>query len=289
MLLCPLRPLLGPIAIYAIMCVFWVGFVYWLAPDIVAYSELNPSTLDFVAAALLAALLHLVIVLFIYRIDRKHRDVLKPARPYSDVNAALVVFSAAFLALTVLSGIHGDYQGYLHMWTAVLAGRDPWESGASVDWWVNAYGPLFNALAPLTWINPFVNKLLFAFSYLVYVTWLIKVLAPRRGCVALSWPWVGLWLLNPFPWEQIAYFGYFDVLVSLACVAAVHSLVSRKDSASGTYLALGILLKYMPIVILPFLVFSKRRFHFRALISCAGVVFLGLVVSVLIWGTSTFS
>ena len=286
---CPLRPSLGPIAIYAIMCVCWVGFVYWLAPDIVAYSELNPSTLDFVAAALLAALLHFVIVLFIYRIDRKHRDVLKPARPYSDVNAALVVFSAAFLALTVLSGIHGDYQGYLHMWTAVLAGRDPWESGASVDWWVNNYGPLFNALAPLTWINPFMNKLLFAFSYLVYVIWLIKVLAPRRGCVALSWPWVGLWLLNPFPWEQIAYLGYFDILVSLACVAAVHSLVNSKDSGSGTYLALGILLKYMPIVILPFLVFSKRRFHFRALISCAGVVFLGLVVSVLIWGTSTFS
>ena len=115
---CPVRPLVGPIAIYAIMCVCWVGFVYWLAPDIVAYSELNPSTLDLVAAALLAALLHLVIVLFIYRIDRKHRDVLKPARPYSDVNAALVVFSAAFLALTVVSRIHGDYQGYLHEWTA---------------------------------------------------------------------------------------------------------------------------------------------------------------------------
>src|SRR5262245_41982962 len=105
MLPCPLRPLLGPIAIYAIMYVFWVGVVYWLGPDIVAYSELNPSTLDLVVAALLAALLHLVIVLFIYRIDRKDRDVLKPGRPYSDVNAALVVFSATFLALTVLSGI----------------------------------------------------------------------------------------------------------------------------------------------------------------------------------------
>src|ERR1700720_2913710 len=103
---CRLRPLLGPIAIYAIMCLFWVGFVYWLAPDIVAYSELNPSRLDFVSAALVAGLLHLVVFLFIYRLDRKHRDVLKPARPYSDGNAALVVFSAAFLALAVLSGIH---------------------------------------------------------------------------------------------------------------------------------------------------------------------------------------
>ena len=152
----------------------------------------------------------------------------------------------------------------------------------------NAYGPLFNVLAPLVWVNPLANKLLFAFSYLVYVIWLIKDFAPRRGFVALSWPSVGLWLLNPFPWQQIAYFGYFDVLVSLACVAAVHSLVGSKDGASGTYLALGILLKYMPIVILPFLVFSERRFHFRLLSFCVGVVILGLVVSVLIWGTSTF-
>ena len=152
----------------------------------------------------------------------------------------------------------------------------------------NAYGPLFNVLAPLAWVNPLANKLLFAFSYLVFVIWLIKDFAPRQGFVALSWPWVGLWLLNPFPWEQIAYCGYFDVLVSLACVAAVHSLVGSKDGVSGTYLALGILLKYMPIVILPFLVFSERRFHFRLLSFCVGVVILGLVVSVLIWGTSTF-
>ena len=88
---------------------------------------------------------------------------------------------------------------------------------------------------------------------------------------------------------EIAYFGYFDVLVALACVAAVHSLISKRDGVSGTYLAVGVLLKYMPIVILPFLVFSERRFHFRLLSVCVGVVIFGLVVSTLIWGTSTFS
>src|SRR4029077_17418215 len=112
--------------------------------------------------------------------------------------------------------------------------------------------------------------------YLVYVIWLIKVFAPSRRFPALSWPSVGLWLLNPFPWQQIAYLGYFDVLVSLACIAAVHGLVGGKDGAAGTYLGMGILLKYMPIVILPFLVFSERRFHFRLLSFCVGIVLLGL-------------
>jgi hypothetical protein len=304
-----LRMSLRLIAIYAIMCLFWVGFADWLVPNIIsaAYDERNLSILDWVfqgrslpvehyldrwnviaAAALLAAVLHLVIVLFIRGTGRK----LDPARSSSHANATLVVFSAAFLALAVLSGAQGDYKGYLNEWMRVLGGANPWDEDSILKWGSNAYGntygPLFNALALLAWVNPLANKLLFAFSYLVYLIWLIKEFAPRRGVVALPWPWVGLWVLHPFPWEQIAYFGYFDVLVSLACVAAVHNFVRGKDGVSGTYLALGILLKYLPIVILPFLVFSERRFHFRLLSISLGVVILGFAVSVLIWGTLTF-
>jgi Glycosyltransferase family 87 len=300
MLCCPLRLSLRLTATYAIICLLWVGFAHWVAPKIIvaAYEEGNLSILNWVfqgrlpverylnrwsviaAAALLAAVLHLIIVLFIYSIDRKHRGAFLDAASHD--NTALVVFSAAFLALAVVGGAQGDYKDYLLEWKAVLAG-DPWR-----PYGLNAYGPLFNVLAPLAWLNPLANKLLFALAYLLYIIWLIKDFAPRQGFVALSRPWVGLWLLNPFPWEQIAWFGYFDVLVALACVAAVHSLVTSKDGASGTYLALGILLKYMPIVILPFLVFSKRLFHFRLLTFCVGVVILGLIVSVLAWGTSTF-
>src|SRR5262249_47366806 len=50
-----------------------------------------------------------------------------------------------------------------------------------------------------------------------------------------------------------------------------------------------ILLKYLPIVVLPFLAFNGRRVHFRLIISCIGVAVSGLVVSVLVWGTSTFN
>src|SRR5437667_11595222 len=100
---CPLRLSPRLIAIYAIMCLFLVGVADWVAPNIAAYDELNPSIFNFAAAAALAAVLYLVIVLFIYGIDRKHRvRFLDAARPYAHVNAVLVVFSAAFLALAVL-------------------------------------------------------------------------------------------------------------------------------------------------------------------------------------------
>ena len=319
---CLFRPPVHAV-IYAIVCLLWIGFADGIAPNIIsaAYNERSLSVLNwffkshrslplehyldrwsvFAAAVLIAIVLHLAIVLFIGRIDRKHR-LPDTTRACSRINFILIAFSAAFFAVTVLSWAQGDYYYfYLDEWRVVLGGRDPWLCMREIclNWpenpttlesrtHFNSYGPLFNALAPLVWVNPLANKLLFAFSYLAYVIWLIKDLAPRRGLVTLSWPWLSLWILNPFPWVEIAYFGYFDVLVALACVAAVHSLISKRDGVSGSYLAVGVLLKYMPIVILPFLVFSERRFHFRLLSVCVGVVIFGLVVSTLIWGPSTF-
>jgi hypothetical protein len=305
------RPPVPLLAIYAIVLLLWIRFADWTALSLssAVYDERSLSVLNwffknhrslplehsldrwsvFSAAVSIAIVLHLAIVLLIWYIDRKHRLPPDTTRTYSRINFILIAFSAAFFAVTVLSWAQGDYKDYYQdEWMVVLSGGDPWLCGRPLNPACNSYGPLFNALAPLVWINPLTNKLLFAFSYLAYVIWLIKDLAPRRGLLALSWPWLSLWILNPFPWEEIAYFGYFDVLVALACVAAVHSLISKRDGVSGSYLAVGVLLKYMPIVILPFLVFSQRRFHVRLFSICVGVVIFGLVVSTLIWGTSTF-
>ena len=310
------------IVIYVVLSILWIGFAYEAAPSIIiaAYNEKSLWFLNWVfqgrrslpvehflqrwnviaAAVLIAALLHFLIVVLIESIDRRHRSrLVEPAKSGLWTNSVLIGFSAAFLGLTAASWGPGDYSGYLYEWLLVLDGRDPWYRTSYPDHppnftamvarpSLNPYGPLFNALAPLVWVNPLANKLLFAFSYLVYLIWLIKDFAPRHGCGALWWPWLGLWLLNPFPWVEIAYLGYFDVLVGIACVAAVHSLIDRKDGASGSYLALGILLKYMPIVILPFLVFSEGRFRARVLSFCVGLVLLGLAVSAIIWGKSTF-
>ena len=256
------------IAIYATFWVVWAWFTPWIAPTIIA------------------ATVHLVIVLFIGAIDRKDRvPPLETARACTRTNVVLVLFSAAFLALSILSGSKGDYSSYGPEWRAILEGHDPWDP----NFGGNAYGPLFNVLAPLYWITPLAPKLLFAFAYLVFVIWLIKDFGARRGLVALSWPVVVFWLMNPFPWVEIAYYGHNDVLVALACVAAVHSREQNKDVASGTFLAIGVLLKYLPIVILPFLVFNERPFRFRLFICCAVLIITALLVSVLVWGESTFS
>ena len=131
---CLLRPLLSLIAIYAAVCLFWIGFADGVAPNIIAaaYNERSLPILNWVfqghrslpiehyldrwsviaAAVQIATILHLVIVLFIGSIDRKHRLLLlKAPRPDLCTNFVLIAFSAAFLALTALSWAHGDYPG----------------------------------------------------------------------------------------------------------------------------------------------------------------------------------
>src|SRR5262249_16852609 len=137
-----------------------------------------------VEAVPLALSLHLVIVLFIFSIDRKNPVVRLESLPPASAsltNVVLIVFSAAFLTLSVLSGDRWDYTVYLAQWIDVLEARDPWNFVQSRN--PNAYGPLFNLLAPLVWLNLLANKLLFAFAYLVYVIWLIKDFGPRCGLV----------------------------------------------------------------------------------------------------------
>jgi hypothetical protein len=62
-----------------------------------------------------------------------------------------------------------------------------------------------------------------------------------------------------------------------------------KDVFSGTCLAAGILLKFMPSVILPFLVIDGRRVRFCLFFCCVVLVVSGFFISVVVWGRSTFS
>ena len=301
------RPSALVVTAYAVVCAAWSAFAFGLAPGIIAsaWAGRGGPILDRVfqahrslpvehylgawrglaAAVLIAMALHLALVLLATRMDRHQR---RGAREGGKIEAsgALMVFSAVFLAAAVITWIAGDHRIYVNLWTSILRGRDPWYLGVHSQ---NAYGPLFNALAPMTLLSPLTNKLLFAFAYLAFVVWLIKAVAPRRDVQPPSWFWSGLLIFNLYPWEQIAWYGYFDILVGLACVAGVHSLAARKDGLSGAYLASGILLKFLPVVMLPFVAVDGRRLNVRLVGVCVALVALGFVASVLLWGASTFA
>lgn len=248
---------------------------------------------DVIEAVLIAAAMLLSIAWWARRAGRREAPEGAGDVPASRgelwLNLTLVLLSAAFMAVTVQHGIVQDYHLYRGMWLAVRKGHDPWfmVDGVFGHYPLNAYGPLFNILAIFDYIHPLLPKLGFAWAYLLFAVGTIKAgRGAGRGVVAtaaiLAWFW------NPYVWVELAHYGHFDVLVGLFCVAAVEARVRRRDVGAGVPIALGVLLKYMPTVLIPFLVIDRGRFRFRLLFVASAVILLGLGASVAVWGPAVF-
>lgn len=204
---------------------------------------------------------------------------------------ALVVLASAFLAVTVWTGAVHDYAEYLHHWSVILQGRNPYfvEHGYWGDQPSNPYGPLFNVLAALAAVNTLGPKLLFAATHVVAATILAKRLTAHREASFFTVLGVIIWAWNPFAWVEVAIRGHFDVLVGAASVVAVHARRRDRDVLCGAALAVGVLLKYIPLVLLPFLVLDHGRIRGRLVATSAVLIAAGLGLSCLVWGPSTLS
>jgi hypothetical protein len=198
--------------------------------------------------------------------------------------------SLAFLGYTIGAGVVQDYFLYLGMWREIRLGHDPWflVSGVFGTYPLNAYGPLFSVLAMPAWINPLWPKLLFATAYVLFAVWLMQDRGEgeRSSLFGALVHLVGIW--NPYVWVEVAHYGHFDILVGLLCVAAMEARARGRDLTSGLFLGLGVLLKFMPFVLLPFLVLDGKRIRWRLLFAAAGLIVLGMTLSLVIWGPSTF-
>ena len=215
-----------------------------------------------------------------------HGLVVAAARRRGVPIGPIAALAALFLASAVLSGPRQDYAAFLEIWDATCRGVDPWWVHPRWGYPLNAYGPLFNAFAPLAWINPLAPKLLTALAYLLFVVDFLSSPSREqkgpRGRLALAY------LFGPYFWVEIAYYGHLDVLVALACVYAVRARLRGRDLGSGVFLGLGVLLKFLPVVLIPALILDGRRPRPRVALGAAGVIGGGLAISSAAWGPATF-
>lgn len=205
-------------------------------------------------------------------------------------SAVLIVASLPFLLAAAVIGDVQDYHLYLDIWREVLAGHDPWYlvvGGPMGSYSLNAYGPLYNLLALPTMWNPLGPKLIFAAAYWAFASRL-ALAAPRRGLPRWAAPTLALWFAGPFAWVEIAGFGHFDVLVALLGLAAIEARANGRWAASAAWTASGVLLKYFPAVLAPFLALDRGKVRWRWLAATAGLSAAGLGVARSIWGPSVF-
>jgi hypothetical protein len=306
-------------ALYALPAAAWVVLARWVIRPLIrdAYQGHSFALLNrvfqgnrahpvthylglwrmFWEAVLLAWVFHLVVVLAVRATNGwiatgRSPEVERTART---IDRWLIGFALVFLMVTALSGRRHDYVAFLEIWDAVRAGRDPWWVHARWGYPLHAYGPLFNLFAVPAERNGLAPKLLFALAYCLFAVLFLKGgLACARGdFFARS---LLAWLIAPFAWVEIAIFGHFDVLPAIACVAAVGLLCRGREVLSGVSLAVGFLLKLIPVVIVPLYAFDRGshrapvplRVRFGLLAGAVVPIGLGYGLSACFWGLATF-
>lgn len=177
-----------------------------------------------------------------------------------------------------------DYRLHYIEWRVILDGGEPWRSGT-----MNAYGPLFNVLALLAAIHPLAPKLLFCLMWFAVSAFLIRVSIARRGAPRRTFAVALLTMWNPFFWTNVASHGQFDILVAGLCLAGVHWSVTRDSHRAGAAIGLAVLLKYYPLLLVPFLAIDRARLRLKTPVVAGLTTVAGLAASWTVWAESTFN
>ncbi|MEL6956894.1 MAG: glycosyltransferase 87 family protein [Pseudomonadota bacterium] len=200
----------------------------------------------------------------------------------------------AVLALFVawLSGVNHDYSSYVQHWGLVLDAANPWaveHEGEPIDF--NAYGPGNLALAPAMLAGDIVPKLVLSLTALL-IGLLISAEAASQGTVGRD-GWLSPGLLfaaSPLVAVYVYGFGSNDILAAFAVVLAFRARARERYLLVGAALAIGALVKFYPLLFVPFFAVSDTgRVRLRAFVSAVIVFIGGMAAAYLAWGESVLA
>ena len=204
------------------------------------------------------------------------------------MDRVLILITFAFLAVTVQTGAVHDYLFDLQFWwrfarVTTLGSSCPESTGT---YSLNAYGPLFNLLAGLAWVHPSPPTSCSRGPTADRLLVDSRLRARRRIGRVLDVRPDGL-VLESFPWVEVA---IRAISTSWSGWRAWRHSMPGSGGATpfGISLGLGVLLKYIPIVLLPFLLLDRERYRPRLLFAALATISLGMGASYLVWGPSMF-
>jgi hypothetical protein len=189
------------------------------------------------------------------------------------------IYAVVFLTVTLATGSQHDYQAYVRIWSRMLDGGEPWPNPISLN--DNTYGPLFNAFALVFAISPLAPKFLFALAWLGG-QWLVfrRLMNPPANRALL---WFAVIALNPFPWVWVAGYGNNDAVMAFLLALAVWRLLSASNRI-GIEVGSAALLKYYPLLLLPFMCTDRGAIRLRPLLTGLAIFLAGMLIAFAIWG-----
>ena len=239
---------------------FFLCFLYWFFYSIVrvkgipllfAGIEIDSTLSGILAIAILffnALFFSRLLVELILNIESLRSKILASLFRY------ILPLSLALTSVVFATGGRFDYASYKLQWNLILTGANPW--GFIEGGMVNAYGYVFNFMAPLYLINSLVPKLVFVLL-LIYFCW---QLASRLSANERFLP--HFLCINPFTISTLAVYGFVDgmcsMLLGLALLDIGHKSL-RLSFQSGIFLSLSFLTKFYTIVAFPLFLGTSHR------------------------------
>jgi hypothetical protein len=172
-----------------------------------------------------------------------------------------------------------DYIVYVRQWRDVINGDNPWAGKRS------AYGPGHYFIALIYNIYFDLPRYMFVGLWLL-TCFEILTIAYRNSKLPLAHKHIlaALLLFNPFFWIIVARFGINDIFMTYCVITSLIFYRLKRHVLSGVLLGLGVSIKFIPFVMVPFLVLSNRQIKWKFALSCAATLFLIFAVSYLLWG-----
>ncbi len=202
----------------------------------------------------------------------------QPSKAIASIAALTWAAWLVWIAATALP--QHDYVAYVKQWQLVLDGLDPWSTN-------NAYGPIHNLLAYLLPLGSMAPRVLIVGSFAAAILVLFRELWDRSGPAGAYGP-ILLAVATNVLIIGLARYGLNDLLCAAMIVVAVVLRVRGSLVLCGTLLGAAALLKFYPLVLVPFFALDRRDISWRIAVAALSTFVLGMFAAYLCWGASVF-
>ncbi|RYC51565.1 glycosyltransferase family 87 protein [Flagellimonas olearia] len=197
------------------------------------------------------------------------------------VRILLLLLGISILAIALFNTNYHDYIAYVKQWRIISDGGNPYLGKASD----NAYGIIYNLFAYLHVTDLVaVPRGLWILFYFFTISKLCNFISHQNPEVNLTWLKLFL-LVNPLFLIFGVKYGSNDVFLSSLVLLGIILYLEKKSLLSGIIIAIAVGFKFVPLLIIPFLIFNNNlKIDYKFL--CSSIITITLIyfMGYLEWG-----
>lgn len=187
--------------------------------------------------------------------------------------------SVTAIGFVLFNEVYLDHKFYLLDWQAITQGKNAWENST------NAYGPTHNGLVILHYFHVKLPWLFYVILWLITCGVTSNFLIRNQAIDKRQKLLLHLCIFfNPLLWFFVVEGGGNDMLMAFFVILSFYLYRKNEDFFSGVSMAIAIGVKFLPIVAVPFLIFSRKKIRWKYTYALILSLVLFFGISYFLWG-----